>query len=196
MEENINQGEQVLRKEIYKVKCPKKIIVGDPLYFEEYTGEKLKKLTACYKPPDFFEARIVLSEVEMDIMPETPICSMDVYLAPKETICTYTDGMMYAGQEIKSKEIGVDTARYLICVDDRSDTIYTGGDGYWGACEEYRSKVENKYYIDAIVIRMSMPENESFHDVKQRIEYFFEDVQPIKDKAERKKEEQRKTPER
>lgn len=57
MEESMNQEERLLREEIYKVKCPKKITVGDPLYFEECTGEKLKRLIACYKPADFFEVR-------------------------------------------------------------------------------------------------------------------------------------------
>ena len=33
-----------MRKETYKIKCPKHIVFGDPLYFEEYKGERLKKL--------------------------------------------------------------------------------------------------------------------------------------------------------
>lgn len=196
MEEIINEGERLLRSEGYKVACRKKIIVGDPLYFEEYSGEKLKSLVADYMPPEFFEARVRLSEIELDIMPGIPLCSMDIYLAPKETISTYVDGMMYETQEIKSKAIGVDTARYLICVNDRSDTIHTDGDGYWGVCEEYISKSGNKRCIDAIVIRMSMPENETFDNVKQRIQYFFKDVQPVKDRKIRIKEEKEKTPER
>lgn len=196
MEENKNRGERLLRSETYKVACPKKIIVGDPLYFEEYSREKLKSLVVNYMPPEFFQARVVLFEVELDIMPGVPLCSMDVYLAPKETIRTYVDGMMYERQKIKGKEIGVDTVQYLICVDDRSDIIYTGGDGYWGVCEAYISKSGNKQYIDAIVIRMSMPVNESFDKVKQRIKYFFEDVQPVKDETDNKKKEKNKTPER
>lgn len=196
MVKSVNQRERLLRKELYKVKCPKKIIVGAPIYFEEYTGERLKKLIACYRPPEFFEARIALSEIELDIMPGIPLCAMDVYLAPKETICTYVNGLMYEKQEIRSKRIGVDTARYLICVDDRSDIIYTGEDGNWGVCEEYISRVENKCYIEAILIRMSMPEQESFDNVKQRIQYFFEDVQPVNAKMDRKKDDKSKTPER
>lgn len=33
---------------------------------------------------------------------------------------------MYEGQEVSTKEIGVDTARYLMIVDGQSDTIHTG----------------------------------------------------------------------
>ena len=31
-------------KEIYKVQTPKRIVFGDPLYFEEYKGKKLASL--------------------------------------------------------------------------------------------------------------------------------------------------------
>ncbi len=31
-------------KETYKVKTPKKIIFGDPWYFEQYSGEELQRL--------------------------------------------------------------------------------------------------------------------------------------------------------
>lgn len=55
---------------------------------------------------------------------------MSVYMAPKETIETYAEGMMYEGQEVSTKGIGVDTARYLMIMDGKSDTIYTGGDDY------------------------------------------------------------------
>lgn len=37
-----------MRKEIYKIKCPKHIIFGDPQYFEEFKGTKLKRLTVFW----------------------------------------------------------------------------------------------------------------------------------------------------
>ena len=30
-----------MRKEIYSAKCPKRLQFGDPMYFEEFKGEKL-----------------------------------------------------------------------------------------------------------------------------------------------------------
>ena len=52
-----------MRKEIYKVKSPKRIVFGDPLYFEEYKGDELKRLTVDYKPSEYFDtARLVLQE--------------------------------------------------------------------------------------------------------------------------------------
>ena len=50
-------------KEIYKVQTPKRIVFGDPLYFEEYKGEQLKKLVVDYEVPAKFDtARLVLEE--------------------------------------------------------------------------------------------------------------------------------------
>ena len=42
-----------MRKEIYKIKNPKHIVFGDPLYFEDFKGAELKRLTVDYKPPKF-----------------------------------------------------------------------------------------------------------------------------------------------
>lgn len=165
--------EKVLRQEEFRVDCPRKIVVGDPSYFEEFSGERLKRLTANYTPPRFFEARVLLTEVEFSDFPGEKVCGMSVYMAPKETIETYAGGMMYEGQEVSTKEIGVDTAKYLMMVDGQSDTIHTGGDGYWGRCEEYSRKIGDKKYVDAIAIHLFMPEFDSYEVVKQRMQYFF-----------------------
>ena len=45
-----------MRKEIYKIKNPKHIVFGDPLYFEDFKGAELKRLTVDYKPPKSFDA--------------------------------------------------------------------------------------------------------------------------------------------
>lgn len=57
------KGDLSMRKEIYKIKCPKHIIFGDPQYFEEFKGAELKRLTVDYKPSEYFDtARLVLQE--------------------------------------------------------------------------------------------------------------------------------------
>ena len=115
-----------MRKEIYKVKCPRHIIFGDPTYFREYKGAKLKKLTVDYKPPkDFDAARLVLEERPNKEFPEYINRTMTLYLAPSQTIKTYLEGMMYSSQEIAEKGIGVDTARYYFSVDGRDDELFT-----------------------------------------------------------------------
>ena len=57
--------EKILQQEGFKVDCPRRIVVGDPSYFEEFSGERLKRLTANYAPPRFFEARVILTEGEL-----------------------------------------------------------------------------------------------------------------------------------
>lgn len=38
-------------KETYKVKAPKSIIIGDPWYFEQYSGDELDRLTVMESVP-------------------------------------------------------------------------------------------------------------------------------------------------
>lgn len=49
-------------KEIYKVRTPKRIVFGDPLYFEEFSGARLEQLVVDIQPPEAFSARVVLRE--------------------------------------------------------------------------------------------------------------------------------------
>ena len=41
-------------KEIYKVQTPKRIVFGDPLYFEEFSGARLEQLVVDVQPPEAF----------------------------------------------------------------------------------------------------------------------------------------------
>lgn len=75
--------EKILRQEKFKVDCPKRITVGDPSYFEEFSGERLKRLTASYTPPGFFEARVLLTEVELSDFLGKKLCSLFTWLRSK-----------------------------------------------------------------------------------------------------------------
>ena len=82
-EETGKPEEKILRQEEFKVDCPRRITVGDPSYFEEYSGERLKRLTASYTPPKFFEARVLLTEVEFSDFPGEKVCGMSAWLPRK-----------------------------------------------------------------------------------------------------------------
>lgn len=110
-------------KEIYKVQTPKRIVFGDPLYFEEFSGARLEQLVVDVQPPEAFGARVVLREFSAAEAPDTLIRTMEVYLAPEEDMDIYLRGMKYELQECIEKEIGVDTARYYLQVDDREDIL-------------------------------------------------------------------------
>lgn len=127
-------GGDNVRKEKFKIKCPKRIQFGDPLYYEDFKDkpERLKKLVVDYKPKPEFKAGVLLTEMEYPEFPGYMARTMTVYFAPEQYLSTYLDEKMYASQKIEQKEIGVDSARYLIDVDGRYEDIRTGGDGYWG----------------------------------------------------------------
>ena len=80
-------------KEIYKVQTPKRIVFGDPLYFEEFSGARLEQLVVDVQPPEAFGARVVLREFSAAEAPDTLIRTMEVYLAPEEDMDIYLRGM-------------------------------------------------------------------------------------------------------
>lgn len=103
-----------MRKEIYKIKCPKHIIFGDPQYFEEFKGAELKRLTVDYKPSEYFDtARLVLQEQPNQEFPDYMERSITLYLAPRQTMETYLKGMIFTSQKVAQKNIGVDTAAII-----------------------------------------------------------------------------------
>lgn len=59
-----------MRKKILKAKCPRHILFGEPSYFEEFSGKRLKNLAVDCKPPEFFEARVELCEKSMEEYPD------------------------------------------------------------------------------------------------------------------------------
>lgn len=83
-------------KETYKVKAPKSIIIGDPWYCEQYSGDELDRLTVMETvPPWLNEARVTIEEKPCEEIPGLKFLGMSIYIAPKQTIDTYLSGMMY-----------------------------------------------------------------------------------------------------
>ncbi len=120
-----SNGKDVYEMESYKVKLPRQIRIGDPWYYEQFSGEKLDSLVIDINPPEDFETRVVLTD-------DGDTCSLQFCLAPKNFLKIYMQGKMLAYQQYDSKCIAVDTAKFRLAIDDRSDMVYTGGDGLWG----------------------------------------------------------------
>lgn len=178
-----------MRKEIYKVKCPKRIVFGDPMYFEEFKGAELKRLTVDYKTSKFFDAaRLVLEEEPNEELPEYMERWMTLYLAPHQTIDVYVSEKIYPHQKVADKRIGVDTARYYLNVDGRDDEIHTGGDGWWGCFEEYYREIGKGRLYDAIVLNIAIPEQYDFEGMKELAGYFFEGMERIPPQKQKKQE--------
>ena len=164
-----------MRKEIYKVKCPKRIVFGDPMYFEEFKGAELKRLTVDYKTSKFFDAaRLVLEEEPNEELPEYMERWMTLYMAPRQTIDVYVSGKIYTSQKVSDKRIGVDTARYYLNVDGRGDEIHT--------------EIGKGRLYDAIVLNIAIPEQYDFEGMKELAGYFFEGMERIPPQKQKKQE--------
>lgn len=170
-----------MRQETYRIKCPRHILFGDPLYFEKYASqpEQMEKLVVDYKPPRTFKAGVSLVETEHPEYPEYMVRTMTIYLAPEQHLRVYMDGMIYKPQRTDCKEIGVDTACYMVGVDGRCLDIRTGADGYWGERREYYRESDGKRHVDAVIISIDLPDYETFGEMQRMAKYFFEDLKPV-----------------
>ena len=179
-------------KEVYKVKPPERIVFGDPLYFEQCTEEEQERLTVDYKPPNSFRAKVVLEETQYEEYPNEIFRAISIYFAPSRTIDVYAEGKQYASQNYTSREIGVDSARYLLGIDGNYDIFSTGGDGCWGEYAELSRTVNGKRYIDAVIVMVLMPEYETIESMRNRMKYFFKEIEaeelPTQDSDFRKNE--------
>lgn len=164
-------------KEIYKVKLPKKIIFGDPLYFETMSGPELNRLTADITvPKKLTEARAIIEIKPDSIYPEYNNAQMSVILSPKEFLDTYLDNKVFKYQTQVEKTIGVDTAQYYLAIDDKDDFIKTGADGMWGSI----LTIKNGRKIEGILMTIAFPdEYENINMLRKAVNYFFKDVQQI-----------------
>lgn len=168
-------------KATYKIKPPNHIRIGDPLYFAQFTGERLSRLTVDEDiPPHLTEARVVLEETLPDDNNEDAFLDMTIYLAPKSTIDTYLKGKVYAAQQSFEKVIGVDSARYIFAVDDEQDLVTTGGDGAWGNYTFLQEPVAHQKVFDAIIIQLGFCSDiDSMDTMRERLMFLFDQVEQI-----------------
>lgn len=169
----------ICMKETYRVKCPKRIIFGDPQYFTELKGAKLKSLTVDYKPRSHFSSRVVIEEKPFESFPQRRELTINIYLAPEDEIETYMENMMYQGQKVEVKNIGIDAPEYYLKIDEQEITMGTDGDGYWGAFQEYYRMINGRKYQDAVLIDVLVPDCETMDDLRKYVNYFFKDVEQI-----------------
>ena len=86
MEKEKQLEPKLLRRELFRVKCPRRIVAGDPYYFETEPPERLKKLVVDYIPPRSYEARLVLSQYEMHDFGVYQTNAVQIYLAPGKDV--------------------------------------------------------------------------------------------------------------
>lgn len=171
-------------KEIYKVQTPKRIVFGDPLYFEEFSGARLEQLVVDVQPPEAFGARVVLREFSAAEAPDTLIRTMEVYLAPEEDMDIYLRGMKYELQECIEKGNRCGYRQILSSGGCREDILHTGGDGYWGSYEELSRNTRDGRMVEAAILTVIWPEYESMESMRQHAFFFFRDMQLLSEEME------------
>ena len=187
---------RIISTQFNSPKMPYYNVLVNTYYFETVPPERLKKLVADYTLPKSYEARLVLSQYEMHDFGVYQTNAVQIYLAPGKDVDVYAAEKMYADQHIDRRKIGVDTARYIIGIDERLEEFHTGADGYWGdACEYSHTKNERKQ-VDGMMIMMTMPEEVSFAAMKQSMYGLFEGVQPMRIPGRQKPAKKQKQPER
>lgn len=172
--------EKIIKKAEGRIDMPQKIEIGDPMYFEtgeglEFTYSKsfrgkqdwscaleVKESIITCPPDDLFPKGMKFNEV-----------SFTVLLAYNEDMLNLLkQGKIYKRQSIKSRTIGVDTAQYMLNVNDSDITIKTGGDGSIGYVDEYFTKSK----LEAIVIEASISDYDGydFNSSKKLLEELFD----------------------
>lgn len=175
------------RKVLIMDKPFKSISIGDPWYFEEMDELKdatdavqkkhlknLKKLTVSTKPRCCKCGAVVISQEEGTFEydnREYPIIQtiIDVYLSKdKAQLDVYLANKWYGENTVKeTHELGCDTAKFDMYVDDRFLQIHTCADGYYGVAE-----LMKEYF--GFRLRMSLDADAlSFDDAVRNMAYLF-----------------------
>jgi len=94
----------------FKIKCPKGIQFGYPMYFEDYRDDpqKLQKLVVDYRPQPGFKAGVSLVETEHSEYPGFIARTMTIYFAPEWHLSIYMDGkMLLRGKRQSEKKLAL-----------------------------------------------------------------------------------------
>lgn len=160
------------------VTMPKKLYLGDPMYFERYEGAELKRLTYSKlfrgKSAWLGTVKVTQKEDSFEMNGEdvkfTDI-EITICLAPnQELLELYNGGRRLSTHKQKSLDIGLDSARYVLGVNDNEVEICTQSDGFFGEVHEFYQGSR----IDGIIISLSTGEYDDMDRVKSDLEYLFD----------------------
>lgn len=164
---------KTLREVSSKVSFPKFLSIGDPLYFQDgdtkYTYEK------SFRGKSNWFGEIQLIEREEKYIYEGKECSLEyisikVLYAPNQVLLdTYKNDQVYSSHKIKTTKIGVDSASYILQVNENGDTINTGSDGLFGGVSE----IYKGSKLDGLIIDLDLGDLYDFDTFKEQLEYIF-----------------------
>lgn len=175
MEEKIT----LVKKAQAEIGMIKKIRIGDPMYFED--GDAITHTyTRSFRGKSNWVAKLEIVENKVTCPPDQYIkeefefedISFRLYLAYDKTMLNLIENnKLYSTQKEKVTELGVDSASYILDVNNVDVVIYTGADGSIGYVCEYYTK--NK--LDAVAMEITMPaiSDDDFERNKKTLEALF-----------------------
>lgn len=171
----------IVREKRFQVKPFKRVEMYDPCYGtqNEMSDVVMSICTFCKLPISNREAEVLLREVHgtFDFNgEEIPYTNFDVKFfsyrkdteIAKKEIEAECENMCYPTLIKEKKDLGCDTARFIICVDDNELEILTGADGYYGRMVKYKNNYA--YYFD-----FSLDDDVTdWDDLERKIKYLFQ----------------------
>lgn len=163
----------VLRERIYEVKGTTRLIIGDPMYFEEInagsTNKYLKEITFNGNISAAPLGRMKIQEV---IETEgkftlTYILVSIVQGINNQMLDTYINGRYYPTKVKKQYELGCDTAQFKMATKFNSDLFYTGADGFYG------NLIVNKQHFGMILSLDFDTDLFTFEEIEKRMLNLF-----------------------
>lgn len=165
------EKENITKQEEFDISMPTSIVIGDPSYFEQNIGQHLTYVKRFRGRNDWL-GKLFIREKKYEFEWETFYnIEAHIILAPDKTFLElYSNNQHYTRQKIKEHELGVDTAEYIVEINNENFiNIDTGSDGYIGQVNEFYtgSKLEG---ITIDLIGLGMKDFELF---KQEFKYVF-----------------------
>lgn len=174
---------KTLKEKRFTVKPFRNVRIGDPYYFKEMingsTNKSLKTITCNFDkiPVTKRIAGARIQEIEYDYSDEgenLKYTSIELmfFTSKKEEFCekiieTELSGSYYPNHIKKQYELGCDTARFEIQIDENYDVIHTGSDGYYGYAHHYKN---NDAFVFCVTFDGGLF---SWEDVERYVAYFF-----------------------
>lgn len=143
------------------IKMPTSILIGDDYYIDNRADLLYIK---NFRGKKDWVGYLSLEDEDEE-------CVFKAIFAPNEDLLNiYKKGYINSNQKIKEKNIGVDTAKYILHINDRYETIKTGSDGCMGGVLEiYEDKK-----LKGLMIDMSMGLYMDLDDAKDILNYIFD----------------------
>jgi hypothetical protein len=115
------------------IMTPSILRIGDPLYFESYSGKRLHDLIFEQKFPKTYVSSLEIVRNSKDGIATVRIC-----IAPDaKTLVLYETDRYPAHFNVKAMELGCDTACFTVETQDRYVDIGTMADGYFGSVNKF-----------------------------------------------------------